>query len=105
MYAIIESGGKQYRVEKESIVTVDLIHLEAGSEYKTDKILFVKSGENKYQIGTPYITGAEVSGKILSHLKAKKVVIFKKKRRKGYQKKQGHRQNYTQLQITEIKVK
>jgi len=105
MYAIIQSGGKQYRVEKESVVTVDLINQEEGANFETDKVLLVKSGENDVKIGTPFLKGAKVSGKILSHFKDKKVIVFKKKRRKGYQRKQGHRQNYTKIQITSISSK
>lgn len=102
MYAIIKSGGKQYRVEKDGVVTVDLVHQDEGSDFVSDQVLFIKTGENEYKIGNPFVDGAKVSGKILNHEKGKKVVIFKKKRRKGYQKKAGHRQNYTKVQITDI---
>ncbi|MBU2512476.1 50S ribosomal protein L21 [bacterium] len=103
MYAIIKTGGKQYRVEKDSVVTVDLLHQDEGSDFESDQVLFVKAGENDFKVGSPFVSGAKVSGKILNHEKGKKVVIFKKKRRKGYQKKTGHRQNYTKIQITDIK--
>jgi large subunit ribosomal protein L21 len=102
MYAIIKTGGKQYRVEKDSTVTVDLLPQEEGSAFETDQVLLVKSGENEYQVGSPLVKDAKVTGTVLSHFKGKKVVIFKKKRRKGYQRKTGHRQNYTKLQITNI---
>ena len=102
MYAIIKTGGKQYRVQKESIITIDLIDQDEGSNFETDQVLFVKSGENDYKVGTPFVAGSKVSGKVLNHFKDKKVVIFKMKRRKGYRKKQGHRQNYTRVQITDI---
>ena len=64
--------------------------------------MFVKTGENDYKVGTPIVDGAKVLGKILNHGKSKKVVVFKKKRRKGYKKKTGHRQDYTKIQITDI---
>ncbi|PCI23657.1 MAG: 50S ribosomal protein L21 [SAR324 cluster bacterium] len=102
MYAIIKSGGKQYRVEKDGIITVDLLQAEEGSDFNTDQVLFVKSGENEFKVGAPLVEGAKVTGKVLSHFKGKKIVVFKKKRRKGYRRTQGHRQNYTRIQITEI---
>ncbi|MFH2129844.1 MAG: 50S ribosomal protein L21 [bacterium] len=104
MYAIIKTGGKQYRVAKNDILAVDLIDQEEGSTFESDQVLFVKTGENDYKVGTPFVDGAKVSGKILSHFKDKKVVIFKKKRRKGYRKSAGHRQNYTRIQIADIQV-
>ncbi|MBT3226440.1 MAG: 50S ribosomal protein L21 [Deltaproteobacteria bacterium] len=104
MYAIIKTGGKQYRVAKNDILTVDLLDQEEGSVFESDQVLFVKTGENDYKVGTPFVDGAKVSGKILNHFKDKKVVVFKKKRRKGYRKTAGHRQNYTKIQIADIKV-
>ncbi len=104
MYAIIKTGGKQFRVEKDSVITVDLIHQDEGSDFEAEQVLFVKTGENDYKVGTPYVEGAKVLGKVLNHEKGKKIVIFKKKRRKGYQKKTGHRQNYTKVQITDIQL-
>ena len=103
MYAIIKSGGKQYRVAKDSVINVDLLAQEEGSAFETSEVLFLKTGENDFSVGTPMVEGATVTGTIVSHYKDKKVVVFKKKRRKGYMKKQGHRQNYTKIQITDIK--
>ncbi len=102
MYAIIKTGGKQYRVEKDSTITVGLLHQDEGSDFESDQILFIKTGENDFKVGTPLVEGAKVSGKILAHGKDKKIVVFKKKRRKGYQRKSGHRQDYTTIQITDI---
>jgi large subunit ribosomal protein L21 len=102
MYAIIKAGGKQYRVAKNDILTVDLLDQEEGSAFESDQVLFVKTGENDYKVGTPFVDGAKVSGKILNHFKDKKVVVFKKKRRKGYRRTAGHRQNYTKIQIADI---
>ncbi|MDT8446353.1 MAG: 50S ribosomal protein L21 [bacterium] len=104
MYAIIKTGGKQYRVEKDMILNVDKLAQEEGADFETSEVLFVKSGENDFKTGTPYVAGAKVTGKIVSHYKDKKIVIFKKKRRKGYKKTQGHRQNYTKIQITDIQA-
>jgi len=102
MYAIIKSGGKQYRVEKGMTLTVDLLALEAGSSFETADVVFLKTGENVYSTGTPLVTGAKVTATVVGHIKEKKVVVFKKKRRKGYRRTQGHRQNYTQIKITDI---
>lgn len=104
MYAIIKTGGKQYKVEKDAIITVDLLNQEAGSDFETDQVLLAKTGENDVKVGTPVIEGAKVTGKVLEHTKGKKIVVFKKKRRKGYRKTMGHRQNYTLVQITNIQV-
>lgn len=104
MYAIIKTGGKQYRVAKDDILTVDLLDQEEGSAFESDQVLFVKTGENDYKVGNPFVDGAKVSGKVLNHFKDKKVVVFKKKRRKGYRKIAGHRQNYTRIQIADIQV-
>lgn len=104
MYAIIKVAGKQYRVEKDAVITVDLLNQEEGSEFATDQVLFVKAGENEFKVGTPVLEGAKVTAKVVSHFKGKKIVVFKKKRRKDYRKKQGHRQNYTKLQITDIQA-
>jgi len=102
MYAIIKTGGKQYRVAKDDIVTVDLIDQEEGSAFESDQVMFLKTGENEFKVGNPFIDGARVTGKVLNHFKSKKVIIFKKKRRKGYRKIAGHRQNYTRVQISDI---
>jgi len=104
MYAIIKTGGKQYRVEKDSVLTVDLLDQAEGSTFESDQVLFVKTGENDFTAGTPFVKGAKVSGKVLNHFKGKKIVVFKKKRRKGYRRKKGHRQNYTRIQISDIRV-
>lgn len=104
MYAIIKTGGKQYRVAKDDILTVDLINQEEGSAFESDQVLFVKTGENDYKVGSPFVDGAKVSGTVVSHFKDKKVVVFKKKRRKGYRKIAGHRQNYTRIKISDIQA-
>ena len=103
MYAIIKTGGKQYRVTKDSFITVELIEQEEGSSFESDQVLFLKTGENEFKVGTPFVQDAKVTGEIIGHLKGKKIVVFKKKRRKGYRRKTGHRQNYTKIKINDIK--
>ena len=102
MYAIIKAGGKQYRVEENSTVTVDLLSQEEGSTFETDQVLFVKCGENDYKVGSPLVADAKVTGTVLNHTKGKKIVVFKKKKRKGYRRKTGHRQKYTKIHIDNI---
>ena len=100
MYAVIETGGKQYRVEQGRRLRVETLAVEPGSEVTFDKVLFL-SGE-EISVGQPYVKTAKVVGKVLSHGRAKKIIVFKFKRRKGYRRKQGHRQNYTEVQIVKI---
>jgi len=103
MYAIVEFKGSQFKVEKNMIVKVPfLAALEIGSEVEMDQILLIKD-DNKTVVGDPVVKNAKVIAEVLSHKKDKKIVVFKKKRRKGYEKKQGHRQNFTELKIKEIK--
>jgi len=101
MYAIIETGGKQYRVQEGDVIFVEKIDAEEGGIVDLSKVLLVsKDGETK--IGKPYVDGAKVEAKVLAHGKARKVVVFKYKPKKNYRKKQGHRQPYTKLQIEKI---
>jgi large subunit ribosomal protein L21 len=101
MYAIIETGGKQYRVEEGSVLNVELLPSEVGSEVGFDRVLAVKV-DNKLQVGQPYIDGALVRGKIIDQGKGKKIVVFKFKAKKNYRRKQGHRQPYTRVMIEKI---
>ena len=101
MYAIVEIAGQQFRVEKDWKLYVHRLEQEEGSDVEFDKVLLLDS-EGTVQIGTPLIESAKVKAKVLRHLRADKVIVFKKKRRKGYKKKNGHRQNLTQIQIEEI---
>ena len=101
MYAEIESGSKQYRVEEGMIVEIDKIKGEPGSSIELDKVLMLVDGE-KVNIGTPYLENIRVSAELVGEIKAKKVVAFKKKRRKDYKKKSGHRQKYEQVLIKKI---
>ncbi len=103
MYAIIETGGKQYRVEEGSIVNVELLPAEVGSPVDFDRVLAVKK-ENRLQVGQPYIEGALVRGKVLDHGKGRKIIVFKYKSKKNYRRKQGHRQPYTRVMIESIQI-
>jgi len=104
MHAIIETGGKQYRVsEGDTLFIEKLADTEAGKEVKFDRVLAVFDGANT-KLGAPTVNGAAVSAEVVKNGKAKKVIVFKFKRRKNYKRKQGHRQPYTQVKITAITV-
>jgi large subunit ribosomal protein L21 len=101
MYAIIETGGKQYRVSEGSVCTVEKIEADAGSEVSFSKVLAIKK-EDGLEVGSPYLEGAKVLARVLSHGKAKKIIVFKYKPKKNYRKKQGHRQPFTRVLIEKI---
>ena len=103
MYAIVEIAGQQFKVAKDQKVYVHRLQEAEGSKVSFDKVMLIEDGEN-VTIGAPAIEGAEVTAKILGHLKGDKVIVFKKKRRKGYQKKNGHRQYLSEIQIESIAV-
>ncbi|MFN6170750.1 MAG: 50S ribosomal protein L21 [Burkholderiales bacterium] len=102
MYAVIKTGGKQYRVAAGEKIKVEQIPADVGAQIVLDQVMMVGSGE-AVTIGTPTIAGAAVTSTVISQGRADKVRIFKMRRRKHYQKRQGHRQNYTEIQIGEIK--
>ena len=101
MYAIVDIAGKQFKVAKDQYIYAPLMEGEAGASVSFDKVLLVDN-DGAVQIGAPAISGVKVSGKILEHVKGSKVIIFKKKRRKGYAVKNGHRQQFTKIQIESI---
>ncbi len=101
MYAVIKTGGKQYRVIPGERLKVEKLDGEVGSDVTLDQVLIVADGEN-VTIGSPIIVGATVKAKVLSHGRGDKVMIFKFRRRKHYRKTQGHRQSYTEIQIENI---
>lgn len=103
LHAIIETGGKQYRVGEGDIVFIEKLDVEAGAEVTFDKVLAVV-GDGTTTIGTPVVEGAKVTAKVVKNGKGKKIHIFKYKPKKGYRKRQGHRQPYTQVQIETIVV-
>ena len=103
MYAIIESCGKQYKVAEGDVVFFEKLDAEEGKKVTFDKVIFV-SEEGKVQVGNPYVKGVKVEGKVVSHGKGKKIIVFKMKPKKNYRRKQGHRQPYTKVEITSIKT-
>lgn len=100
-YAVFETGGKQYKVEKENEFDVERLEADEGSTVAFDRVLAVSDGK-ELTIGTPVVESAVVEAEVVKHARGKKVVAFKKKRRKGYHRKVGHRQELTRLRITNI---
>jgi large subunit ribosomal protein L21 len=101
MYAIVEIAGKQFRVKKDQCLQVPLLPAESGSKIKLDKVLLYND-DKSVKIGTPTVDKINVSATVLEHGREKKIVVFKKKRRKGYQVKNGHRQDYSMIKIDSI---
>lgn len=101
MYAIVNIAGTQFKVAKDQYIYAPRLEGEAGSSVSFDQVLLVENG-GKVEIGAPTVKGVKVSGKILEHVKGNKVIVFKKKRRKGYTVKNGHRQQFTKVQIESI---
>jgi large subunit ribosomal protein L21 len=101
MYAVIATGGKQYRVATGDVITVEKIASEPGSEVQFDRVLMVGEGE-QVTVGTPYVNGGKVSGKVLAQERGDKILVVKFRRRKHYRKQMGHRQHYTKVEITGI---
>ncbi|MBI1877486.1 MAG: 50S ribosomal protein L21 [Chloroflexi bacterium] len=99
MYAVIETGSKQYRVAEGDVIEVESLPVEAGKEIELERVLMV-AGDSGVKVGTPTIEGAKVTATIQSHGRGKKVIVYKHK--KNYHKKQGHRQNFTRLHIDKI---
>lgn len=103
MYAVIETGGKQYKVAKNDVFVVDLLDAKAGGSVKINKVLLVKDG-NSVHVGNPHLKGASVTCEVLAHQRGDKVIAFKYKRRKSEKKKIGHRRELTKLKVKEIEV-
>ncbi|NCC25991.1 MAG: 50S ribosomal protein L21 [Deltaproteobacteria bacterium] len=103
MFAIIETGGKQYRVQEGQQFKVALMDAEPGSEVSLDRVLMVGQGED-VSVGRPVLDGAAVACEVVAHGRDRKIIVFKKKRRKDYRKKQGHRQDFTALKVKSIQV-
>lgn len=104
MYAIVETGGKQYKLEEGRYVDLELLDGEADSKVVFDKIVMLVNGK-KSKVGQPYVESATVDGTIVKHDKAKKVIVYKQRPKKGYRKKQGHRQQFTRVMINKINTK
>ena len=103
MYAVIESGGKQYKVEKNTVFAVEKLDVKDGADIKIGKVLLAKEG-NSVHIGNPYLKGAHVVCEVIEQVREPKVVAFKYKRRKSSKKKIGHRRRVTKLKVKEIEV-
>jgi len=103
MYAIIEACGRQYKVQEGETVYFEKLDTEEGKKVSFDKVVLV-SNDGKVQVGNPYVKGIKVEGKVVSHGKAKKILVFKYKAKKNYRRTQGHRQPYTKVEITGIKL-
>jgi large subunit ribosomal protein L21 len=101
MYAVVKTGGKQYRVQSGESVRVESLPAEVGAAVSFDEVLMVGEGES-VRVGTPLVAGAKVSATVVAHGRGEKVHIFKMRRRKHFQKSQGHRQGYTEVRIDEI---
>ena len=103
MYAIIESCGKQYKVTEGDVVFFEKLDAEEGKKVTFDKVMLV-SEDGKVQVGNPYVKGVKVEGKVVAHGKAKKIIVFKMKAKANYRRRYGHRQPYTKVEITSIKI-
>ena len=103
MYAIIESCGRQYKVTEGDVVFFEKLDAEEGKKVTFDKVVLV-SDDKKVEVGTPYVKGVKVEGKVVSHGKGKKILVYKYKAKKNYRRTQGHRQPYTKVEITKIKT-
>jgi len=104
MYAIVNISGHQYRVTENERLKIALLEAEAGKKVNFDQVLLLDDGK-KINIGEPFVKNASVSAKVLEHGRDRKILVYKKKRRKGYQRKNGHRQDYTLIQVDTISVK
>ena len=103
MYAIVDIAGQQFKVSKDQSVFVHRLKADEGAEVEFDKVLLVDN-DGSVTVGAPTLSGAKVTAKVINHLRGDKVLIFKKKRRKGYQKCNGHRQDLTKIQIANIQL-
>ena len=103
MYAVIEACGKQYKVTKGDVVFFEKLDAEEGKKVTFDKVVLL-SDDGKVEVGAPYVKGIKVEGKVVAHGKGKKIIVFKYKAKKNYKRKQGHRQPYTKVEITAIKL-
>jgi len=103
MYAVVETGGKQYKVTVGETIDVERLKVDIGETVELDRVLMVANGE-QVQVGSPVVDGASVSATVVDHDRARKVIIFKYRAKQRYRRKTGHRQDYTRLRIDEIKA-
>ncbi|UCF79310.1 MAG: 50S ribosomal protein L21 [Candidatus Eiseniibacteriota bacterium] len=104
MYAIVEVAGFQYRVEPDAVISVPRMKNKVGDEVVLGQVMLLSDGQN-VKVGRPFIEGARVTGVVVSHKRDKKIIVFKFKRRKGYRKKTGHRQDLTEIRVASIEGK
>jgi len=104
MYAIVDIAGQQFKVEKEQKIFVNRLDAEEGTTVEFENVFLFDDEDGNIKVGKPKVEGIKITAQVLEHLKADKIIVFKKKRRKGYQKKNGHRQSLTQIQIEEIQI-
>ncbi len=102
MIAVLKTGAKQYRVKPGDVIDVEKLPVNPGESVEFSEVLLVADDEGSVKVGTPFVDKATVKGKVLGQLKGPKIIVFKFRRRKGYRKKQGHRQKYTSVEILEI---
>lgn len=102
MYAVFQTGGKQFRAEPGTRLRIPTLDVEPGETVTFDHVLLAGDGEDRIEVGTPVVEGASVKAEVIRHGRGDKVIVFKRKRRKGYRKKQGHRQNFTEIRIHEV---
>jgi large subunit ribosomal protein L21 len=102
MYAVFQTGGKQFRAEAGVRFRIPSLDVEPGDSVTFDKVLLTGDGEETILVGTPTVDGASVKAEVIRHGRADKIIVFKRKRRKGYRKKQGHRQKFTEIRIEEV---
>ena len=103
MFAVIRTGGKQYKVEKSDKIQVEKLEAKEGATVTIDDVLLTSDGKSS-KVGSPTVSGVKVTAKVVEHIRSPKIVVFKKKRRQNYRRKAGHRQNMTVLEITDIKA-
>ena len=104
MYAVFQTGGKQFRAEPGARLRVPSLDVEPGKSVTFDHVLVAGDGDEKVNVGAPTVKGASVKAEVLRHGRGDKVIVFKRRRRKGYRKKQGHRQNFTEIRVDKVKV-
>lgn len=101
MYAVIKTGGKQYKVQKDEVLKVEKLDMDSGDKIEFDQVLIV-ADNGDVKVGKPYVAGSKVAAEVVGHGRGKKIMVVKFKRRKQYLKRQGHRQDFTKIKITEI---
>ena len=104
MFAVLNTGGKQYKVSQGDLIKVEKLESDVGDKVTLSQVLMVGQGED-VEVGSPYVSNSKITGEVVEQGKGDKIIVFKKKRRKGYRRKNGHRQRFTQLKITEITKK